>query len=94
MVCAFLMLPAGYFKNFKISILLKCIFAGLVMYGTIWTLQSVGLFWIMQALIGAVIYTLLIITLHVISRQELRFLREFFSRKKLKSIISLKKQEQ
>lgn len=94
MVCAIIMLPTGHFKNFKLSIPIKCIFAGLVMCVVIWTLHTAGLYWVLQAIIGSIIYFLLIISLQVISREELRFLYNFFSRKKLKSIISLKKQEQ
>jgi O-antigen/teichoic acid export membrane protein len=94
MIAAFIMLPNSYFKNFKLSIPLKCIGSGVIMFATIWYLNSLGIFWMLQATAGFGVYALMVISLRVINKNELQFMREFFTWQNINSIISIKKKEQ
>lgn len=93
MVAALFMLPKSYFRDFNHWIPIKCIGSGVIMSAMIWGLNYLGVHWILQAVLSLLVYLMLIISFKAISNKELVFIRQFLTWKKMKSIISLKKQE-
>lgn len=92
MGAAFIMLPRQYFKNYDIWIPLKGVAAGLVMAAALWSMNYAGLYWIARAVLALGIYLLVIIYTKVVTPKEITFLKNFFSKKKLKSFLASKKQ--
>lgn len=93
LVAALFMLPKSYFREFDYLMPVKCIGSGVAMSAMIWSLSSIGMHWMLQAVCSSLVYLFLIVSLKVLSRNELLFIRRFFTWKKMKSIMSLNKQE-
>lgn len=88
-----MMLPKSYFRQFEFSIIVKCMGSGVVMGGMIWILNYLEVFWIVQAATAGTVYLLMILSLNVVTRNEREFIKQFFTWRKMKSIMSIKKQE-
>ncbi len=92
MVAGLIMLPKSYFKQFNFLDLAKCLASGLGMGAMIGILNYMDVFWVIQAAASGILYILLILSLNVITHKERDFMLQFFTWRKMKSIMSIKKQ--
>ncbi|MEX0780801.1 MAG: flippase [Balneolales bacterium] len=92
MVSAVILLWDKFFKDFNYMMPLKCLNCGIIMTGIIWGGGYLDVHWLLQAIAGFTIYAL-IVSIQVISPTELHFLKKVYTRKKMKSFMSLTNQK-
>lgn len=91
MLCSALyLLPDGYFKTFRVSYIVKPVTAGLVMVLFIWLISSTGVYWMIPAFTGFVIYLAALLPLKVFDSQEMKILKSLTSISSLKVMLSTK----
>lgn len=78
MASVFGLLPGKYFRGFRISLPARCILSGMVMFGSIWVLDSLQIYWMLQAILGLLVYLGCSVLFDVITPKERRFFKEFF----------------
>src|SRR5690625_247966 len=93
MVSAFLLLPRGYLQTFRTTYLLKPVAAGCIMLVAVLLLSVSGLYWILTALAGGVVYIAALFLVKTFSQAEIELIRELISVNQLKLVLTGKTSE-
>lgn len=93
MVAALTLLPTKNFKGFNAWIPVKSVFSGAAMFASIWWLNTLHLYWILQGAIGLLIYLGCTVLLNVITQNELGFFKEFLLEKQFLSKLKTNKEQ-
>jgi O-antigen/teichoic acid export membrane protein len=89
MLAMLALMPRGIFRGFRFGVLGKGLLAGLLMAGSIWLSQSMGLPWVIEALVCAVVYVTSLPIMKTFEPSELRFLLGLFTIQNLKHFRGL-----
>jgi O-antigen/teichoic acid export membrane protein len=87
MISSFILIPASYSNGIKINLIFKIVVTGGLTAGVIWVIQSTQVFWLINVILGGIIYGLSSIKLNVITQNELHKVHSFLSTNNLKSIV-------
>ncbi len=90
MLSALYLLPNSYFKSFKPAYIFKPIGAGIVLAAFIYAIAGIGLYWMVEALLGGVVYLGALFALKTFDPQEIELLKNYASKRGLKMIFSKK----
>ncbi|MBD3615430.1 MAG: flippase [Gracilimonas sp.] len=90
LIGAFVLLPGKYFSGLKISLPFKAIAGGIAMATMIYLLKSMMVFWPILAALGLFVYASFAVGSGMITKAELQFGKEFFSRQNLRSFLKAK----
>lgn len=93
LVCAIYLLPNHYFSSFRVSYITKPVFAGAFMVVALWLLSATGLYWIINAIIGSIIYIAGLFIVKTFDKQEMGIIKKLSSAKKIKMMLSINNAE-
>ncbi|MEX0648883.1 MAG: flippase [Balneolaceae bacterium] len=89
LISAIYLLPAHYFETFKISFITKPVIAGALMAGAIWLFGSIGLYWMISAFLGGVIYIAGLFAVKMFDKKEMEIIKSLSSARKIKVMLSI-----
>lgn len=91
MMCSALyLLPLDYLQRFKPAYVTKPVAAGLVMTLVIWLLDSAGLYWMITAAVGGVVYLGGLFAVRLFEPEEMKIIKNLTSINELKVMLSNK----
>ncbi len=91
MLCAALyLLPANYLRTFKLSYITKPLLSGMAMALVIWLLSNTGMYWMINAVIGAAVYIAGLFAVKLFDADELKIIKNLTSFSELKVMLSNK----
>jgi len=76
---ALFIMPGSMLQRASIAVPLKTIVGGIMMSACIWVASRAGLAWMLQAVVGSIVYTASLLLMKTLSDAEMSFLRSFFS---------------
>jgi hypothetical protein len=90
MVVGLGLLPKENFNGFGLSMPAKGILSGAVMFSLVWGLNTLNIFWIIQAVLGLLVYLGCSVMLNIITQNEIQFFKNFLINNKNKYVSILK----
>lgn len=93
MVAASSLLREEYFQGYSWSLSALSVISGIAMFAIVWVLNALSVFWMVQALLGILFYLVCVIFLKVITKNELRFFKEFLSDYQFLSMLKPNKEQ-
>jgi O-antigen/teichoic acid export membrane protein len=84
-------LPKSIFEKSLNQLVFKTLIAGVILFLCFYILEKISIFWVVQLVIGLVIYTISLFLLKVFTTAEISFFRSSFSFKNIKSVLLMKK---
>lgn len=91
MLCSALyLLPLDYMRTFRISYILKPVISGLIMSVVIWLLANIGLYWMINAVIGGVVYLAGLFVVKLFDPEEMEIIKSLTTVRGLKVMLSNK----
>lgn len=89
MLCSALyLLPANYLRTFRLSYITKPVISGVVMAVVIWLLGNTGLYWMINAVIGSVVYVAGLFAVKLFDPEEMKIIKSLASFSELKVMLS------
>lgn len=93
LIAALIILPKNMFDKSLPIVSLKAIAIGIVLAVILWIMNQYYIFWLIQILVGSIIYIGGLFILKIFNEQELTFIKSSLSLKNLKNAFTFKKGE-
>lgn len=87
MLCALYLIPKTTLAMAHPSVAIKALGSGLFMSGALYALSFSPLPWVIEAIVGILIYGIILLIIKILEPEELEFFQEYITLKNLKKII-------